>query len=144
MPHSISTLLNRNLLDVFGENNPARRRAAIFQYQPAEPEELGNGGRVESVAGRAGEGPAYAGTDFIIARDAGLPPSISFSTSYPELGSCRARQVTSPNTFEPLDRSPSQNGKSYDAEAFIRRPKCFTLQNITPKFFQLAFQTVFQ
>jgi hypothetical protein len=29
MPHSISTLLTRNLHDVFGENNPARRRAAI-------------------------------------------------------------------------------------------------------------------
>jgi hypothetical protein len=107
MPHSISTLLTRNLHDVFGENNPARRRAAIdeiftedgvfydpnggvyrgrdeidriagairathpdFQYQPiAEPEELGNGGRVKWVSGRAGEAPAYAGTDFIIARD---------------------------------------------------------------------------
>ena len=41
-----------------------------FQYQPiAEPEELGNGGRVKWVAGRPGEPPAYAGTDFIIARD---------------------------------------------------------------------------
>jgi hypothetical protein len=29
MPHSISTLLTRNLHDVFGENDPARRRAAI-------------------------------------------------------------------------------------------------------------------
>ena len=29
MPHSISTLLIRNLHDVFGENDPARRRAAI-------------------------------------------------------------------------------------------------------------------
>jgi hypothetical protein len=27
--HSISTLLTRNLSDVFGENDPARRRAAI-------------------------------------------------------------------------------------------------------------------
>ena len=41
-----------------------------FQYQPiAEPEELGNGGRVKWVAGRLGEAPAYAGTDFIIAQD---------------------------------------------------------------------------
>jgi hypothetical protein len=41
-----------------------------FQYQPiAEPEELGNVGRVQWVAGRPGEAPAYAGTDFIIARD---------------------------------------------------------------------------
>jgi hypothetical protein len=29
MPYSISTLLTRNLQEVFGENNPARRRAAI-------------------------------------------------------------------------------------------------------------------
>ena len=41
-----------------------------FRYQPiAPPEELGNGGRVRWVSGRRGEAPAYAGTDFIIARD---------------------------------------------------------------------------
>jgi hypothetical protein len=107
MSYSISTLLTRNLRDVFGENDPARRRAAIdelynedvvfydpskgvyrgrdeidriagaikathpdFQYQPiAEPEEVGNGGRVPRVSGPPGEAPAYAGTDFIIVRD---------------------------------------------------------------------------
>jgi hypothetical protein len=107
MSYSISTLLLRNLRDVFGENDPARRRAAIdelyiedvvfydpkkgvyrgrdeidriagvikathpdFTYQPiAEPEEAGDGGRVPWVSGRLGEAPAYAGTDFIIARD---------------------------------------------------------------------------
>jgi SnoaL-like domain len=107
MSYSISTLLTRNLHDVFGENDSARRRAAIdeiytedgvfydpsrgvyrghdeidriagvirdthpdFRYQPiAAPEELGNGGRVQWVAGRPGEAPAYAGTDFIIARE---------------------------------------------------------------------------
>ena len=107
MSYSISTLLTRNLQDVFGENDPARRRAALdeiwhedgvfydsskgvyrgrqeidriagaikathpdFRYQPiAEPEESGNGGRVRWVSGRSGEPPAYAGTDFIIARD---------------------------------------------------------------------------
>jgi hypothetical protein len=107
MSYSISTLLTRNLRDVFGENDPARRRAAIdaiftedcvfydpnrgvyrgreeidriagairathpdFRYQPiAEPEEVGNGGRVQWISGRPGEAPAYAGTDFIIARD---------------------------------------------------------------------------
>ena len=106
MSYSISTLLTCNLSDVFGENDPARRRAALdelwtedgvfydpnsgahrgreaidriagaikathpdFRYQPiAEPEELGNGGRVRWVSGRPGEAPAYAGTDFIIAR----------------------------------------------------------------------------
>jgi hypothetical protein len=104
---SISILLTRNLHDVFGENDPARRRAAIdeiftedsvfydptrgvhrgrdeidriagairathpdFRYQPiAEPEELGNGGRIQWISGRPGEAPAYAGTDFIIAQD---------------------------------------------------------------------------
>jgi hypothetical protein len=107
MPHSISTLLMRNLDDVFGENDPNRRRAAIaeifhedavfcdpskgvhrgrdeihriagvikathpdFKYQPlAPPEEAGDGGRVRWVSGRPGDPPAYAGTDFIIARD---------------------------------------------------------------------------
>jgi SnoaL-like domain len=107
MSFSISTLLTRNLHDVFGENNRARRRAAIdeiftedcvfyepsgrvyrgrdeidriagtirathpdFRYQPiAEPEELGNAGRVKWVEGRPGEAPALAGTDFIIIRD---------------------------------------------------------------------------
>ena len=107
MSHSISALLIRNLRDVFGENDPQRRRAAIeeiytedvvfydpqkgvyrgrdqidriagaikathpdFRYQPiAEPEEVGDGGRVPWVAGRPGDASAYAGTDFIIARD---------------------------------------------------------------------------
>jgi len=73
MPYSISTLLTRNLHDVFGENDPARRRAAIAEIFTedgvAAPEELGNGGRVQWVSGRPGEAPAYAGTDFIIARD---------------------------------------------------------------------------
>ena len=99
-------MLTRNLHDVFGENDAARRRAAIdeiftedcvfyesrgvhrgrdeidrvagaikathpdFLYQPiTEPEESGNGGLVRWVSGRPGEAPAYAGTDFIIARD---------------------------------------------------------------------------
>ena len=106
MSYTIPTLLTRNLDDVFGENDPARRRTAIdeiftddcvfyepngvhrggdeinrvagaikathpdFRYQPiAAPEELGNAGRVRWVSGRPGEAPAYAGTDFIIARD---------------------------------------------------------------------------
>ena len=107
MSFNVSTLLTRNLQDVFGENDPSRRRAAIdeifnedcvfydpnggiyrgrdeidrvagairathpdFRYQPiARPEELGNGGRIQWVSGRSGEPPAYAGTDFIIARD---------------------------------------------------------------------------
>ena len=107
MSYSISNLLIRNLRDVFGENDPTRRRAAIdeiytdesvfydpnsgahrgrdeidriagaikathpdFRDQPIdEPEEVGNAGRVRWVSGRPGEAPAYAGTDFLIARD---------------------------------------------------------------------------
>jgi hypothetical protein len=107
MSYSISTLLTRNLHEVFGENDPVRRRAAIdqiytedvvfydpnkgvyrgrdeidriagtikathhdFKYQTiAEPEEVGDGGRVKWVSGRPAEPPAYAGTDFIVARD---------------------------------------------------------------------------
>jgi len=107
MSNSVSTLLTRNLHDVFGENDPKRRRATIdeifnedcvfydpsggiyhghdeidrvagtikathpdFRYKPiAEPEERGNGGRIQWVSGRPGESPTYAGTDFIIARD---------------------------------------------------------------------------
>ena len=106
MPNSVSTLLKRNLTDVFGENDPLRRRAVIdqiytedvvfydpmknvyrgrdaidriattlrtkhpnFRYQPiAEPEEVGNGGRIRWVEGRPGEAPEIAGTDFIITR----------------------------------------------------------------------------
>jgi len=41
-----------------------------FTYQPiAEPEEVGDGGRVQWVSGRPGEAPEYAGTDFIVTRD---------------------------------------------------------------------------
>ena len=107
MSYKVSTLLTRNLQEVVGENDPARRRAAIdelytedgifydpskgayrgrdeidrvagairathpdFRYPPiAEPEETGNSGRVRWVAGRPGEAPAYAGTDFIITQD---------------------------------------------------------------------------
>jgi hypothetical protein len=106
MSFSISTLLIRNLRDVFGEGDAERRHAAInelfsedcvfyepkgvyhgrdeidrvagtirathpdYQYQPiAPPEELGNSGRLQWVSGHPGEVPAYAGTDFIIARD---------------------------------------------------------------------------
>jgi hypothetical protein len=107
MSNSISTLLLRNLSDVFGENDPVRRRAAIdelfhedavfydpkggifrgrdeidriagvikathpdFKYQPlSPPEELGDAGRVRWVSGTPGKSPAYAGTDFIVARN---------------------------------------------------------------------------
>ena len=41
-----------------------------FRYQAiAEPEELGDAGRIRWVSGRASESPAYAGTDFIIVQE---------------------------------------------------------------------------
>lgn len=107
MSQSISTLLTRNLQDVFGEGDAVRRRAAIediftegcvfydprqgvfrgrdeidriagstralhpdFRYTPiAEPEQLGNAGRIKWVSGPPHGPCAYAGTDFIIVRD---------------------------------------------------------------------------
>ncbi len=122
MPYNTSTLLTRNLHDVFGENDPVRRRAAIdelwhedgvfydpnkgiyhgrdeidriagairathpdFQYQPiAEPEEVGNGGRVRWVSGRPGEAPAYSGTDFIIAHDGRIAAVYLFFDELPQ------------------------------------------------------------
>jgi SnoaL-like domain len=106
MSYTVSTLLLRNLHDVFGEIDPVRRRAAIdeifhenavfhepngiyrgrdeidriagvikathpdFRYRPLSPPEvIGDGGRVRWVSGSPGKSPAYAGTDFIIARD---------------------------------------------------------------------------
>ena len=121
MSYSIATLLTRNLHDLFGENDPARRRAAIdeiftedyvfydprggvyrgrdgidriadavkathpdFRYQViAGPEESGNGGRVQWVSGRPGEAPAYAGTDFIVARDGRIAAVYLFSDKLP-------------------------------------------------------------
>jgi hypothetical protein len=107
MPYSAATLIIRSLHDVFGEIDPARRRAAIdelynedgvfydpnsgahrgrdeidrvagvikathpdFQYKPiGQPEELGDAARVRWVSGPPGKPPAYAGTDFLIARN---------------------------------------------------------------------------
>jgi hypothetical protein len=129
MSFSISTLLTRNLHDVFGENDPARRRAAIdeiltedcvfyepsgrvyrgpdeidrvagtltamhpdFRYQPiAEPEELGNAGRVKWVEGRQ----RSPGLISPLPGTAALPQFISFSTSYPELDSAVQRATLS-------------------------------------------------
>jgi hypothetical protein len=97
MSNSISTLLTRNLQEVFGENDPARRRVAVQELYTEDgvfydPSKGVYGGRdaIDRIAGeirathldfryqliaepeetaRLGEAPAYAGTDFIIARD---------------------------------------------------------------------------
>ena len=121
MDNSISTLLLRNLSDVFGENDPVRRRAAIdeifnedavfydpnggvfrgraeidrvadairathpdFQYQPlSPPEEVGDGGRVRWVSGVPGKPPAYAGTDFVVARNGRIASVYLFFDNLP-------------------------------------------------------------
>jgi len=117
MSNSIPTLLLRNLSDVFGENDPLRRRAAIdedavfhdpkggafrgrdeidriagvikathpdFKYQPLfPPEELGDAGRVRWVSGAPGKPPAYAGTDFIVARNGRIASLYLFFDNLP-------------------------------------------------------------
>lgn len=121
MSCSISTLLLRNLNDVFGENDPVRRRAALdelwnadgvfydpnkgvyrghdeidriagvikathpdFKYQPlSAPEEVGDAGRVRWVSGAPGKPPAYAGTDFIIARGGRIAAAYLFFDKLP-------------------------------------------------------------
>jgi len=120
MSNSISTLLTRNLHDVFGENDPERRRAAIdeifiedcvfyepkgvyrgrdeidriagvikathpdFEYQPLfPPEELGDAGRIRWVSGTPGKPAAYAGTDFIVARNGRIASVYLFFDNLP-------------------------------------------------------------
>jgi SnoaL-like domain len=120
MSNTVSTLLLRNLDDVFGEIDPVRRRAAIdeifhedavfhepngvyrgrdeidriagvikathpdFRYQPLSPPEvLGDGGRIRWVSGSPGKPPAYAGTDFIIARDGKIAAVYLFFDALP-------------------------------------------------------------
>ena len=51
MSHSISTLLTRNLREVFGEGDPARRRAAIDEIFTDDCEFYGASGR-SPVPGR--------------------------------------------------------------------------------------------
>jgi hypothetical protein len=55
-------------IDCIAGTNRATHPDVSYQLI-AEPEEAGNGGRVKWVSGRPGETPAYAGTDFIVARD---------------------------------------------------------------------------
>jgi hypothetical protein len=54
-----------------------------FRYQPiAEPQEVGNGGRIQWVSGRPGDAPLTPGPISSLPWTVGLPPFISFSTSY--------------------------------------------------------------
>ena len=55
-----------------------------FRYRPiTEPEVLGNSARVKWVSGRPGEPPAYAGTDFVIAKDGRLAAVYYFIDELP-------------------------------------------------------------
>ena len=55
-----------------------------FRYQPLSPPEVtGDGGRVRWVSGSPGKPPAYAGTDFIIARDGKIAAIYLFFDALP-------------------------------------------------------------
>jgi hypothetical protein len=55
-----------------------------FRYQPiAEPEVVGNSARVKWVSGRPGDPAAYAGTDFVIAKDGRLAAVYYFIDELP-------------------------------------------------------------
>ena len=56
-----------------------------YRFQPlAPPEELGNGGRLRWESGRSGYAPAFAGTDFIIARDDRIAAVYRFFDKLPD------------------------------------------------------------
>jgi hypothetical protein len=118
----IATLLERNLLEIFGEGDDALRRkvAAEILHEDAvfvEPHGVYHGrdeiiriageiramhptfryttiaaaevlhdqaGRVKWVAGAPGEPPAYAGTDFIIAKDGRISAIYLFFDGQPD------------------------------------------------------------
>ncbi|QEL22032.1 nuclear transport factor 2 family protein [Bosea sp. F3-2] len=55
-----------------------------FRYQPlSEPEVVGDAGRVRWVSGSPGHPPAYAGTDFAIARDGKIAAVYLFFDALP-------------------------------------------------------------
>lgn len=124
MTYDIATLLKRNLQEVFGEADDARRQAAAteiftpdaefhephwiyrgpveiariagvirashpdYRYSELGPAEVlqETAGRVRWVSGLPGEPPAYAGTDFIIARDGRISGLYLFFDPLPGAG----------------------------------------------------------
>jgi len=55
-----------------------------FKYQPlAPPEEFDDAGRVRWVSGTPGKPPAYAGTDFVVARNGRIAAIYMFLDSLP-------------------------------------------------------------
>jgi len=140
MSYSISTLLTRNLHDVFGENDPARRRAAVdeiftedcvfyeprgvyrgrdeidrvagaikathpdFRYQPiAEAEDWGMAGGSNGYRALLVRRQLTPGLISSLSGTAGLPPFISFSTSYPEMDSAVRRPMIGSVSWHILD-----------------------------------------
>jgi hypothetical protein len=101
MSYSISTLLTRNLQDVFGENDPARRRAAVDEiftedamfYDPSKSVYRGRDEIDRMAVGSNGYRAALARRQLMpglissLPETAGLQPFIYSSTSYPELRS---------------------------------------------------------
>jgi len=130
MSYSISTSLTRNLQDVFGENDPARRRAAIDEIFTEdcvfyEPKGVYHGRDEIALRARSrlltltfgisqlpslrnwampGESNGYRavlvrrqltpGLISSLLGTAGLPPFISFSTSYSEPDSAVVKTLT--------------------------------------------------
>jgi hypothetical protein len=98
MSYSISTLLTRNLQEVFGENDPARRRAAVQElytedgvfYDPSKGVYRGRD-EIDRIAGEIRathldfryqvRHQLTPGLTSLLPAMAGLPPFISFSTS---------------------------------------------------------------
>ena len=74
MSNSISTLLLRNLSDVFGENDPVRRRAAIDEIFHEDAVFYDPKGGI--FRGRAG-------TDFIVARNGRIASVYLFFDNLP-------------------------------------------------------------
>ncbi len=124
MAYDIATLLKRNLQEVFGEADDARRAAVAaeiftpdaefhephgiyrgpaeiariagvirsshpdYRYSELGPAEVlqETAGRVRWVSGLPGEPPAYAGTDFIIARNGRISGLYLFFDPLPGAG----------------------------------------------------------
>jgi len=76
MSYSLSTLLTRNLYDIFGENNPRRRRAAIDEIFTEDCVFYEPGGvyRGRDEIDRVSR--ASCVTEIIVSLDTGLTPSL--------------------------------------------------------------------
>jgi hypothetical protein len=77
-----------------------------FEYQPlSAPEERGDGGRIRWLSGTPGKPPAYAGTDFIVARNGRIASVYFFFDNLPLRRWCCHRLTKS--------AASATNGKSH-------------------------------